>query len=223
MTTAQVMMFGLAFSLSVVAVGLRMSGYLNRTLGLVLVWVGASGMLATVVWWRWPLSLLEASLATIAVLAVLAATLAWLLLARSRETLFDGGDDLELDIAVVRNATVAIAAFSGARGGAIESKAFEYCEIVGPAVLSMHHCYINSCGIDGAFEDVAWIAPNDKRQGCVVTVRCHFYQCTFTGVGFAVHPDDLEDLRQQFIFTHSAAPQPPTASEQPPPSSRGSS
>lgn len=62
LTPGHLMLGAVSACLTLVAVGLRMSGYTNRIVGLALLWTGVSGLGATLLWWLWPLSSGKAAL-----------------------------------------------------------------------------------------------------------------------------------------------------------------
>ena len=202
-STTQIVMFLATLLLGIASVGLRMSGYINRRVGLAIFSAAIVGMVAVVVWWRWPLSKVEA--ATTLLIPILGTAI--LLLLRMRGAPF-GEVGLELDVSTFRHADITIAQLGGVSGGFIEHKAFEHCQIIGPAVLSLHNCSVNDCEVSGEPADTVWETPSDSPIGCVFMVDCRFYRCSFEYVGLAVPAGEVQRLRDE--LTLPATPQSPT-------------
>lgn len=79
LTPGQVSLFLVNFLLGVAALGLKMSGYLNKIAGLTIFWLSVAGMVAVLLWWRWPLSGLEVGvgLGIAAAAAILTEVIRW--------------------------------------------------------------------------------------------------------------------------------------------------
>lgn len=204
-TQWQVAVFVVTLLLGVASVGLRMSGYINRAAGLTLFGVAVAGMAAVVAWWRWPLSIVEV---VGAALILVIGVVIWLFVRHRAASFSEVG--LELDVSTYRHADILIAQLGGVSGGQLERKSFEHCRIIGPAVLSLHHCRVIDCEVAHDPEDMVWTIPSDEPSGCVFMVDCRFYGCYFEFVGLAVPSDEVARLKGD--LTPPAAPQSPKSS-----------
>jgi len=158
----------------------------------------------------------------IAVYGVSAALLiVGLVLVFKRPRAGSGGSYLEFEPRLLREVSILMPVLAGQSGGYIENRVFEHCQIIGPAVLSLHNCHVINPDPVEKPEGMVWVAPTDTPEGCIFVVNCKFYECTFEFIGLAVSADGVERLRHE--LRQLPDPSGSTAPGSPPPSSPASS
>ena len=85
----------------------------------------------------------------------------------------------------------------------IEGVTFEKCTIVGPAVLASVDGSITLTRgkWDVPFDNLLWPISPDRPQpivGAIGLVDCHFFDCTFLGIGLAIPEEHVERFRAGF-------------------------
>lgn len=90
----------------------------------------------------------------------------------------------------------------------LEQMRFDRCRIHGPAVLVPVGTQLSNSSLGGPLDAILWprADPRFPITGAVVANGCVFDHCEFIGVGFALPPDQIAQLRRDI---EGAAP-PPT-------------
>lgn len=84
----------------------------------------------------------------------------------------------------------------------INGVTFERCKIVGPAVVASvdNQLSLTRCIWDAPFESLLWVLPEGPKMivGAIGLSDCHFFDCTFEGVGLAIPEPMVEHYRAGF-------------------------
>ncbi len=85
--------------------------------------------------------------------------------------------------------------------GIVQNHGFIDCTIIGPAVLGTSQCYWaknrTTTRLDYAIHDLN--PEQNIVTGTVIVHRCSFERCLFHRVGFAVHGDQREAFKAEFV------------------------
>lgn len=83
----------------------------------------------------------------------------------------------------------------------VEDRVFMGCAITGPAVVVPLATSLVDSTFDGTPDSVLWEIP-DRRTlvlGAIGLIRCRFYGCTFTNIGFAGKAPFIAEMRKQQV------------------------
>lgn len=86
------------------------------------------------------------------------------------------------------------------QNGVMRGMSFVNCELRGPAVLVSSQSYWGRNRISNSIEYAVYDLPPERREivGAFFAFRCHFEGCLFRGVGFMVHPDQIDAFKRGF-------------------------
>ena len=79
----------------------------------------------------------------------------------------------------------------------IVGKVFSNCQVFGPAMLAaLDGAVMVGCTFDApSVDDMVIVVPPRFLLGCIGLVRCEFYNCRFSRIGFVGTQEFLEALR----------------------------